>query len=222
VVDDFSNDETPKIAESLGARVIQHRFEGFGAQKQFALEQTRNEWVLSLDADEVIPAALAREIQEKLHTTTYDGYRIRRIAYFLGHRLRFSSPGADRVLRLFRKSKGSFTRVPVHEQVIVDGRIADLSLPLHHYSFDSLEEYFKKSYRYAILAAHDRYSKGKRFGWFDFLRPFWELFSRLILRFAWLDGVPGVIYACLSSAIPWLRAICIWEQQNQQQIKNKS
>jgi glycosyltransferase involved in cell wall biosynthesis len=207
VVDSHSTDETVAICRQSGARVFTRVFDGYGSQKQYALEQTTGNWVLSIDADERITPGLADEIRRVLENPTHAGYEIRRTFYFLGHPLRFGGQGADWVLRLFRKDSGYFKNMKVHERIEVRGSVGRLKSPMDHFSYPNLEEYVEKCNAYTTLAAQEQYAKGRRFSWLDHLRPGWELFSRVVLKSAWLDGHAGLTYAALSGHAAWLRAI---------------
>jgi ADP-heptose:LPS heptosyltransferase len=212
VVDDESTDATVEICKRLGAKVFHKKFDGFGPQKQFALEQTTGEWVLSIDADERVPAALAEEIRRLMGSQPkHNGYKIRRNFYFLGRHLRFGGLGKDWVLRLFRKNQGRFRNVKVHESIDVSGTVGRLRNPLEHYSYPTLEEYRKKRDQYTTLAAQEQWAKGRRFSWRDHFRPAWELGVRVIAKGAWLDGQPGITYAALSAGATWLRAVKLRE-----------
>ncbi len=214
VVDDHSTDDTADLCRQSGAKVFTRALDGFGTQKQYALDQTTGEWAFSIDADERVTPALAQEIRAAIQRNgAAAGYIVRRHNYFLGRRLRFGGVGEDRVVRLFRKSAGRFLPVPVHESIEVNGRLETLLAPLEHYSYATLEEYEEKLNRYTTLAAQKLWDKGRRFSWFDYLRPGWELFARVILRGAWLDGQVGLMYAALSAHASWLRAIKLWEME---------
>ena len=115
--------------------------------------------------------------------------------------------GVDWPVRLFRRSKGQFRPVSVHESIQVDGRVERLNAPLLHYSYHSIEEYNEKCDHYTTLAADDLYKKGRRFSFLDHLRPGWELFNRIVLHGAWLDGRAGLTYAVLSSRAAWIRSM---------------
>ena len=107
VVDSLSTDATADIARRAGAKVFTRVFDGFGAQKQFALDQTTGEWVFSIDADERVPVALSAEIRSVITGHRIEsGFRVRRNFYFLGKLLKFGGLGHDWVLRLFRRTRG--------------------------------------------------------------------------------------------------------------------
>lgn len=220
VVDDHSTDATVELCRRFDARIFQRRLESFGAQKQYALDQTTGDWLLSIDADERVTPALAQEIRSKLSEShPADGYKIRRNNYFLGTRLRFGGVGSDWVLRLFKRGSGQLRRVKVHEGIIVEGRVEKLREPLDHFSYASLQEYLEKCNHYTTLAAQDLWTRPRRFSYWAHLRLVWELLVRVVLKGAWLDGHPGLIYAMLSAYAAWLRAIKLWEiekNENQQ------
>ena len=122
VIDSESTDRTVEIAAQKGARVVTHDWQGFGPQKNFALSLAQGEWVLSIDADERVSPALAREIVRAIAEGRADGYEIPRLSRFAGRAMRHSGWFPDYVLRLFRRGKARFSDDLVHERVILDGR----------------------------------------------------------------------------------------------------
>jgi glycosyltransferase involved in cell wall biosynthesis len=215
VVDDQSTDNTVILAKDWGAMVLSRKLDGYGTQKQFALEQCTGDWVLSLDADERLTPPLAKEIKDIIgRQEGPDGYYISRKMFFLGHRLRFGGVGKDWVLRFFRRSKGKYLPKEIHEQVTVDGTVRRLKGSIDHYSYATLDEYLEKIPAYTAMAAEQRWKAGKRFSIFTHLRPVWELFNRVLVKGAWLDGQAGLIYAALSAHAAWLRGVKLWDLEN--------
>jgi glycosyltransferase involved in cell wall biosynthesis len=158
VVDSGSGDGTADFARQSGCRVIQQPFLGYGAQKAFAVDQARNDWVLNIDADEKVTPDLAREIQEFVKRAGVDdaGLEIPRRLVFMGTEFRFGKESRDRVLRLFRKSCGNFDQAAVHEKVrLVRGRVHRAGAPLLHESYPSLDAYVSKMNRYTSLGAEE-------------------------------------------------------------------
>ncbi len=212
VVDDLSTDRTVNIARERGAKVYSRKLEGYGSQKQYALLQCTGDWVLSIDADERVTPELAREISAIVaENKNPAGYFVPRRIYFLGKRLRFGGVGKDWVLRFFRRDKGRYRPLEIHEQVEVDGETVRLKNPLDHFSYATLEEYLEKLPSYTAMAARQRWEAGKRFSSWHHLRPAWELISRVVLKGAYLDGQAGLIYAALSAHAAWLRSVKLWE-----------
>ena len=215
VVDDLSTDRTAELCRERGARVFSRKLDGFGSQKQYALERCTGDWVLSIDADERVRPELAEEIRSVLRPPSSEigtvGYDVSRQMYFLGKRLRFGGVGKDWVLRLFRRDKGHYKPLEIHEEVEVDGPTGRLTGSLDHFSYATMDEYLEKIPAYTALAARQRWASGKRFRTWNHIRPAWELFSRVVLKGAWLDGQAGLIYATLSAHAVWLRSVKLWE-----------
>jgi glycosyltransferase involved in cell wall biosynthesis len=193
VVDQASTDKTAEIARALGARVIVTTdWPGFGPQKNRALQAASGDWVLSLDADEWIEPPLAAEIKAAVARADADGYEIPRRSRFCGQIVRHGDWRGDRVLRLFRRSRGRFSDDRVHERVIVEGRLARLSSPLEHDSITDPADAASKIERYATAAAQQLAAEGKRSsmakaalrGWAAFLRGY-------VFRLGFLDGRTG-------------------------------
>jgi hypothetical protein len=126
------------------------------------LERCTGDWVLSIDADERVSPELAQEIRAALSAQGSDvaGYAISRRMYFLGKRLRFGGVGKDWVLRLFRRQKGRYRPLEIHEQVEVDGATGKLSASIDHYSYATLDEYLEKIPAYTAMAARQRWRRG--------------------------------------------------------------
>ncbi len=217
VVDSGSVDRTTAIAAAAGARVVEHRFDGFGAAKQRALELATGEWVLSIDADERVTEALAGEIRALLaEPPGAVGYLIRRDVFFAGRRLRFGGMGNDWVLRLFRRRGARFSANRVHEHVELPpgaggaGRVAKLRGTLEHHAYRTLAEHVEKMNRYTDVQAQVKIERGVRYGAWMWLRLPWEVFARCVLRLGLLDGTAGVIFATMSAYSSWLKYAKTW------------
>ncbi len=211
VLDSGSTDGTVAIAEAAGARVAQHRFDGYGAAKQRALEMATGTWVLSIDADERVTGALAEEIRATLAAEpATNGYLIRRDVFFVGRRLRFGGMGNDWVLRLFRRAGARFSASRVHEHVEVAGRPAKLHGTLEHHAYRTLTEHVAKMNRYTDIQAELKRGGGVRYRNWMFLRLPWEVFARCVLRLGILDGTAGIVFATMSAYSSWLKYAKTW------------
>jgi glycosyltransferase involved in cell wall biosynthesis len=197
VVDSGSRDRTLEVARGCGATVLHRDWEGYGAQKAFALTQATGDWVLSLDADEQLSPELAAEIPAAIQRSDVDGYWLRFQTIFLGKKLRFGAALGERHLRLFRRAKGKFDPRPIHEGVVVDGRVGTLAGPVIHESHRSLDEYFRKFNAYTTAMAEERRRRGHRFSVLSAWRLPGRFFSRYVLRGGFLDGYAGFTYASL-------------------------
>ncbi len=200
VVDAYSSDRTLALARRYTDRIFQREWPGFGPQKQFALEQARGEWVFSIDADEVVGEALAREIQAILEAPRFDGYEIPRQSSYCGQRIRFGGWQSDRVLRLFRRGRGRFTADLVHERVVVDGPVGRLNERLQHNAFRDHHEVLEKLNRYSTLWAQQHRDRPLPMPLTQaILRGIWAFIRGWLLRGAILDGAAGLMLA-LSNA----------------------
>src|SRR5205085_5565784 len=135
VVDSGSTDGTVDIARSQGASVVQTGdWPGFGPQKNRALAQATQPWVLSIDADERVSPQLRDEILDAISQgdTPFSGWDMPRRSSFCGQSIAHSGWYPDRVTRLFRRERGRFSDDVVHERVVVDGAIGHLRNDLLH------------------------------------------------------------------------------------------
>lgn len=209
--DSGSTDNTAEIAEKHGAKVVQHDFIGFADQKNFALKQCTGEWALSLDADEVLTKELAEEIAAIPDDTSFNGFNIHRLNYFLGAPMKHSGLDNEYILRLIRIGSGQYRDVLVHEGLEIEGKTARLKNAMLHYSYADLENYFSKFNKYTTLAAKDLKAKGKKFSLFGtILRLPFEFGKRYILKLGFLDGIRGFIWASCSTFYVFVKYIKLW------------
>lgn len=195
VVDNQSTDKTAEIARSLGAKVIDAPdWPGFGRQKNRALDAATGEWVLSLDADEWIEPALAQAIRKAIaDPNAPDGYELPRRSRFCGEVVNHSGWWPDYVTRLWRRGRGRFVDVPVHERVVVDGRVARLKEPIEHDAIADLADARDKATRYANAAAAESAAQGKRSSEAKALAHAAGAFLRTyVWRAGFLDGTTGL------------------------------
>ena len=152
VVDSISGDQTVKICSEFGCRVFQRAFDGYGSQKQFAVDQASNDWVFAIDADEVVTQELQNEIIALFADTKNSGfsglphpaYRIPRSLKFMGRLLRYGGAGQEFLVRIFDRTKGGFTKVPVHEGIEVNGPKGILHGLLIHYSYKNINDHLER------------------------------------------------------------------------------
>lgn len=138
LVDTGSTDGTLEVARRYTDRIFTTTWQGFGRTKNFALDQARGDWVLSLDTDERVPPALQEEILAVVQADgPLAGYRVPRKNYVGDHWVRHLGWYPDYTLRLFRRGQGRFRDREVHEEVLVDGPVGFLTTPLEHYSYNN-------------------------------------------------------------------------------------
>lgn len=162
LVDDNSTDDTVKIAESFGCRIFSRTFDGYGTQKQFAVSKTENNWILNIDADEVLTNKLIEEIQLlPTENNAMVGYEIPVRHVFLGKTFKYGKESKYYHLRLFDKTKGNFDDAKVHEKVRLQGKTGKLNNIILHHSYKDLDHYFEKFNRYTSIGALKLKEKGK-------------------------------------------------------------
>lgn len=201
VVDSGSTDGTPELAREAGARVMARPFDDFASQKNFAVSQAGQEWVLSLDADERVSAELAAEIPRTLAAAAPQtaAYRMPRWNFILGRRMRFGGGGGDKPVRLFRKEGTRFQGI-VHETASFGGKIGDLRAPLLHYSTPDAASYMHKLNAYTALEARLLKERGASFRRTDLaIRPIGRFLQMYIVQAGFLDGRTGLVFALLSA-----------------------
>jgi glycosyltransferase involved in cell wall biosynthesis len=206
VLDSGSTDRTVTIARDLGAIVVQREgWPGFGAQKNAALALTRGEWVLSIDADEIVTEALARSIRQAITSARYDGWWVRRSSLFCGRRIRFGDWRNDRVLRLFRKSAGRFSDDLVHERVLVPSPHGKLDGVLLHDTVQTLDDARSKMVRYAQAGAERLRARGRGGLGAAWSHASWCFVRGWLLRAGFLDGWRGLVIAWFNARGTFLR-----------------
>ena len=220
VVDSFSTDKTVElINQTPHIKVVQRIFKNYTDQKQFALEQAQNEWVLFLDADERMPEPLIKEVLEVVHSNgvTASAYYFLRTFMFKKSVLHFSGWQTDKNYRLFKKDKVKFSedRI-VHETLIVDGPSETLKNRLIHYSYKNYNDYKSKMIKYGKMKAKEEFEKGKKAYWYHFLfRPFYKFCNHYFLRLGILDGKKGII-------ICYLNALGVWSRYKELKLLTKA
>jgi glycosyltransferase involved in cell wall biosynthesis len=200
VVDAESEDGTVRIASDFGCDVFIEPWRGFGPQKQFAVEQCRETWILVLDADERIPPETARVIRQIVDSPTAAGetagYSFPRKNFFQGRWIRHAGWWPDRVVRLFKNGHGRLTPVSVHEAVTVDGPVGTLEVPIEHRTESDLGAILRKIDRYSTLGAEEAFASGRRTTvWSAFARSEMTFLQDYILRGGFLDGPQGLTLA---------------------------
>ncbi|MBI4986259.1 MAG: glycosyltransferase family 2 protein [Rhodocyclales bacterium] len=195
VVDSGSGDGTTALAERRGARVVSAAWRGFGAQKQFAVEQAAHDWVLCIDADERVSANLRASIEAALANPAQHAYRFARCNRFMGRYLRHGEGYPDWSLRLFDRRHARWSDDAVHEKVVVAGAVGTLRGDLMHDSAETLEGYLTKQNRYTTLAAEEALVRGKRATTAHvLLSPAVRFLKFYFFRLGFLDGLPGLVH----------------------------
>jgi glycosyltransferase involved in cell wall biosynthesis len=245
VVDSQSSDQTAEVAERSGASVVQFHFNGaYPKKKNWALDNLpfRNEWVLIVDADEVVIPELATEIAGRIARDEADGFYLNSQYYFLGRRIRHCGYASCWNLRLFKHRLGRYERMPdvtggrtgdneAHEHVELEGRVLRLDHELEHHAYPTVAIWVEKHNRYAIWEAalaerliHEpipnsigsvqRYKRRlKKIAWRLPLRPLIRFLYAYVARLGFLDGKPGLYFCGLLAFYDFLAMANRYERQ---------
>ena len=208
VLDSGSKDRTVQIAESYGAAIFYRNFDNYSAQKNAAISFASRQWILSLDADEVLSEALRSSLLETLKQEDafqkFTAFKVRRVLVYMGKKLRFGK-ARDLPLRLFRKDQARFHGA-IHEKLAVQGKIGCLKGELLHYSYENLDDYFARFNLYTRRIAQNHFEKKKSiFLPLHIVRPWTEFFYRYFIRLGCLDGKAGYSYALVSSLYAFVK-----------------
>lgn len=196
VVDSFSTDGTFEFLSSHSkVEVIQRPFVNFTDQKSYALSLASNDWVLFVDADEVVSNNLQGEIISNINDEhSCEAYWFYRKFMYRNKPLHFSGWQTDKNHRLFRKSKVNFTSERlVHETLSVNGKSGILNEKLIHYCFKDYTDYKNKMLHYGSLKAKEALKKGKRFNYLTmWVKTSWKFFYNYVVRLGFLDAKKGI------------------------------
>ena len=213
VLDSGSTDDTVRIAREAGARVsVTPDWPGFGPQKNRALQLARGDWVLSIDADERVDAALAAEIRAAVASgAAYVGYRMPRLSSFCGQYMRHGGWYPDRVLRLFRRDSARFSDDIVHETVQCRGAVGELRCDLRHESFHDFEQVLRKIDAYSTAGARKLDARGRRGSLGGAIaHAAWAFVRGYVLRAGFLDGRMGLALALSNAHGTYYRYVKLW------------
>jgi len=194
VLDGGSTDRTREIAEAAGARVEFRAWEGFTAQRNHAVAAARHDWILAVDADERITPALRAEIEAlRAAGFAHAGYRIPRVAFYLGRWIRGTDWYPDPQLRLFDRRRGRWTGGLVHESVRVNGPVGRLRNDFEHHTYDDISDHLSTIDRYTTLWAQQARAEGKRAGPLDgCVASTWAFIRNYVIRRGFLLGEAGL------------------------------
>ena len=213
VVDGGSKDNTVEIASRYAKKIRQRPFDDFASQKNYAVDLAGGEWVLSIDADEIVSNELKQSILKIVRRGDgRNGFFIRRTNILFGRPLRFGAQASEKVLRLFKKGRGKFVQ-PIHEKLVVANPVGRVQGPLLHHSSGSVEEYLKKLKAYTDLEVRWMVQKRIHPTWIDFyVKPLIFFLHRYFIQRGFLDGYEGFLYHSLSSFYSFFKYVRLKEE----------
>ncbi len=216
VVDSFSTDLTLTIVAEYTDRIYQHRWLGYIGQKAVAKSLAKNEWVLFVDADEAVSESLRVEIATVFQNgfpVGFNGFDFPRLVWFLNRWIRHGDWYPDAKLRLFRRTKGTCCGTEPHERIDIEGCVGHLKAPLHHYTYENIQEQIGTMNRFSSISAvgtPKRWSKRKVLFGMLAHAPF-RFFRCYVIKLGFLDGIPGLIIAVASAFGTFIKYAKLWE-----------
>jgi len=212
-------DGTEEIATKFGARIIRHPFENFRDQKNLALKNATAQWILSLDADEVVSSELKEAIFKFFEDgpERFAGAQFPRKTWFMGRWITHGDWYPDRVLRLFQKSKGKWGGgSPEHCSVELEGPCATLNADLRHYSNPTISSYVQKMNYFADAHLERQLKNGAQWSASAAMgRSAWRFVRAYFLRRGFLDGYPGFFIAASTAYSTLVRHSRLFEHLRQ-------
>jgi glycosyltransferase involved in cell wall biosynthesis len=214
VVDAESTDRTVALARQFTDKVVINPWPGHKQQKNFAIDQASGDWILSLDADEVVTPELCSEIINARDAgfAGVDGYYISRKAFFLGKWIAHCGWYPDFHLRLFRKTNGRFGGLNPHDIVELNGPTARFTNPMLHFTYPDLDTYIARLNSYTTIAADELFQRGKRFRLRQVTLSPLAMFAKMyLLKRGFLDGREGLLLSALSAYYVFVKYLKLWE-----------
>jgi glycosyltransferase involved in cell wall biosynthesis len=218
VVDSLSKDKTKEICLQRGVTFIEHPFEGYIEQQQWAVLQATNNIILCIDADEALTPELQKSISSVKNDWKYAACSFNRLNYYCGVWIRHSSWYPDKKIRLFDRRLGEWGGENPHYRFILkDSKsvVKHLHGDLLHYSFYTLEESIFKLNKYTSIGAKVYFDKGKRSSLFKIIfNPFWTFFRNYFFKLGFLDGFQGFVLCMVLSFSNFIKYCKLRELQN--------
>jgi len=216
VVDGFSRDKTVEICNEYGAKVVQHEFEGgFDIDCNLGIDNSLGDWILKLDADEVVTDSLKEDIQRVLEDDEgHSAFKFHRKNFFLGHFMRYGG-WYHYSLHFFKKGKARY-KGQVHETLIVDGKIGQLEGDCEHYPFSSLTEFIDRHNRYSNIEAQRIFDEQgllnkKTINYNLKIKPLKRFWKFYVKKKGFLEGIYGLVFSVLFAWVHFLNWAKYWE-----------
>ena len=215
VVDSCSTDRTVAIAREFTGRVITQKWLGHIGQSQFATDQAAHTWILHMDADERVTAALRDEILAlDLENSPYDAYEMPRLHFFMQRWIRHSAWYPDHKIRLFRKDRCHWGGYAPHDVVKVPGKLGRLRGDIEHYIYADLAHFAATKNSYSTLTAQDHFRNGRKARLDDVtIRPLYAFIYRYFFRLGMLDGLAGFTISIMESHTVFMKYLKLFELQ---------
>ncbi len=212
VIDKRTTDTTPQIAKQFQAGVFYRDFDDFASQKNYAVSQTRYNWVLSLDADETASEGLVKAIKNLPAIPVFSNYRIPRQNLIFGKLIKYTNWDPYGLIRLFDKREGRWEG-EVHEEIVSTGQSGRLFDPIYHDNYRSVDEFMTRQDGYSSRQADRLFKQGTKFSFMQFLwQPKLDFLRRYIIHTGFFDGWHGLFLSYLMAIYHFSVWIKLWQK----------
>jgi len=214
ILDSFSTDKTEEICKSHNVKFFQHKFDGHIQQKNRVITFAKNDFVLSLDADEVISDELKKSILKIKQETEYDAFFFNRLNFFCGKKIKHGGWYPDKKIRLWNKYKGKWGGINPHDTVILskEAKKQYLKGDLLHYSFTSVSQHVIQINKFSEIRAKQDSINGKKYSILKVIfNPIIKFTILYFIRLGFLDGYHGFLIAINSAHFTFLRNVKLKE-----------
>ena len=223
VLDTGSTDHTAEIARHYkNVRLYKTNFAGFGKAKNAAAKLAKNDWILSIDADEVITEKLLESIK-KVELKNNTIYKFRRYNYYKGKMVKYSGWGKEFVARIYNKNVTEFNTKLVHESIKTDGfKVKELKGGIIHHSYLSISDFGRKRELYSELFAIEYCDKRKSSPFIAFSKSAFDFFNTYFIQFGFFDGYRGLMIATSNAYVTFTKYLKLYEANVEHKVLVKS
>ncbi len=212
LINSVSTDKTIEVAQSFGAKVYTEEFKGYVEQKNSLIPKCTQDWILFLDADEVLNDELKAAIVKVIKEDSHSAYEMNRLTFYLGRLLKHAWQPNYRLRLVRRDSNPKWVGEIVHESLETNSKVERLPGYIIHYSYRDVNDHFQRTVRYAQMSAQSYIKRGKKSSLFKIIfSPFFSFFKLYILKLGFLDGIPGYIAAQSAFIYTFLKYVYLWE-----------
>ena len=216
VVDSFSTDKTVDICKEYTDRVYQRAWPGNIDQKNYTMSLAKNNWILSLDADERLSPKLIEEIQEAVRNPgNVAGFFFPRRSFYLGRWIYHGDWYPDYQLRLFKRGNGQWQGTNPHGRVILDGKTRHMKHDICHFNYKNFSHQLRTIDNYSNIFAEVMVKKDKGFSLFQLIfRPLYKFIKVYFIKMGFLDGLPGLVLAVSNAFYIFVKYVKLWEREH--------
>lgn len=218
VVDSFSTDQTAELVQKFPVQFVRHAWEGYGQQKNWAMQQVQHDYVLFVDADEVLSPDLQQSILLARQQGLSGCYAVQRLNQYFGRWIHHGLEFPDHKIRLFHRRQAAWSNDPVHETLIFTAAVDKQLLGgfLLHYTYRDMHTLWLKIDHYARLGAEKLHQQGKKSSILQWIvHPFATFWKAFLLKAGWKEGSAGLLLALIAALSVFLKYVRLWLKQHQ-------